>query len=71
MSVKWSDATHTWDDPEVLWAGLVLSSPPDIGDPDEETPPDPTPAPVATPGGGSYVRLGRFHNPFRLTARPR
>lgn len=70
MSVKWSDSNHTWDDPEVLWAGMVLDSPPDVegaGPP----PDDPTPAPAATPGGGAYSRVGQRMNPFRLTVRPR
>ncbi len=71
MSATWADSTHTWDDPEVLWAGLVLSSPPDIGDPDVETPPDPTPSPDATPGGGAYIPFGQFRNPYRLHVRRR
>lgn len=71
MSATWNDSNHTWDDPEVLWAGLVLSEPPDLGDPDVEIPPDPSPAPVATPGGGSSVPMGKFHNPHRLHVRRR
>lgn len=40
--------------------------------PDKYAPPEvENPALIATPGGGMYVRMGRQHDPHRLTVRPR
>lgn len=55
------------DTPRALYIAYAVLQVPGRYEPPEVQ----NPATVATPGGGMYVRMGRQHDPHRLTVRPR